>query len=69
MDAQERAAYIAADARRDEAVEVAAKKRSAVYAEAHALMKAADDAYEQACLAARDAHTREEDEIQRRFHP
>jgi hypothetical protein len=69
LDAQERAAYIAADARRDEAVEVAAKKKSAVYVEAHVLMKAADDAYEQACLAAGDAHTREKDEIQRRFHP
>jgi hypothetical protein len=31
---------MAADARRDEAVEVAAKKRNAVYAEAHALMRA-----------------------------
>ncbi len=48
---------------------MAAKKKSAVYVEAHVLMKAVDDAHEQACLAAGDAHTREKDEIQRRFHP
>jgi hypothetical protein len=69
LDAQERAAYIAADARRDEAVEVAAKKKSAVYVEAHVLMKAADDAYEQACLAAGDAHTREKTKSKDVFTP